>query len=519
MNWYKKQLKIAMPAPINWSPGQIEKIRKMVLDGKKFSEIGKIMGVAGHNISRLNRKYKWREARDPYQQKDFSDDELKIIKDLLDGGESFKEIGELFGVSRTVIQRLNDKHKWREKMVPKDLSSYVYKVVEMFKRDMSIGQIKRELNGEITESQIRMILEKENLKDSPRRNTREYIEEQKRERGKRDKQIAHMYLLPPKGLGKSLLDIAKHFGIKSHTAIKKSLIRSGLGDRIRSREESTNLSGGRDRQGQKIKEWWRDTENKARHIEKLKNKWRDPDYAKMQSEKTKKWWDENEWAKEYYSQMMFPIMKKRWEDMPGEPGEKFGYYLTSMDSKRKAVNCLNGFIASKYDENPEYASAMRNKYIQIINNHTYPDEVQQPVIASTNWYKKIIESQFYGQSRKTPEDKNRINPYLFEDSEFDLDPFYEMKNEIEKDNANYFAEENRIRFEKEKKVRDHEDVIKELEEQLKNPLLSEEDKKIINKRIGYKRAAISKILNHTPAAQKNNRWLNDLFIKEPDRQR
>lgn len=136
-----------------------------------------------------------------------------------------------------------------------------------------------------------------------------------------------------------------------------------------------------------------------------------------------------------------------------------------------------------------------------------------------NWYKRIIKSQIAGQYRKAPEDESKINPYLFEDSEFDEDPFYEWKERNERDSANYFSEENRIRFERERKVRNHKDIIKELEEQLSNPELSEEGRKIINKRIGAKRAAISHILGHTPKAQEieppNPRW----NLKEPDRQR
>jgi transposase len=314
MNWYKRQLKIAMPAARNFTPQEVDQIKDLVMQGKSYKSIGEMFGTSITPIKRLSKKYKWRESRPSYSQREFSEDDLQIIKELLADGESFREVAELFEVSRPVIQRLNDKHKWREKRIFDDTSSSVSKVTDLFRSGLNVREISDRLNNEISQGQIRRILEKEGLVQPPARNSREEIERTRKERGEKDKQIVHMYLPPPEGLGMSLIDIAKHFGTTSHTGIKKSLIRSGLGDRIRSKEESMDMSGGRDRQKEFMRNWWKDPKNREEHIQKLKKKWQDPEYARMQSEKHKKWWEENAWAKEHWSDMMSEMGKERWQD-------------------------------------------------------------------------------------------------------------------------------------------------------------------------------------------------------------
>ena len=398
MNWYKKHYKQAFPAGKEFTAEEISRIKDLVLQGKSFKEIGKIFNVSRTTISKLNSQYKWRKTRDAGNRKDFSDENLKIIKELLDEGNSFKEVGELFGVSRPTIQRLNDKYKWREKKVPKDLSPYVNDVVKMHDAGASLGEISRALGNEIGITQVRMILIQQNRVPPDVKKTKEEREEARRQRAEKDKQIAYMYLSPPEGLGMTMKDIAEQYlGHSSHMVVRQSLIRSGLGDKIRTRDESANLSGGLERQRQRTKEWWANPENREKHTQKLREIARRPENRQRASERTQKWWDENEWAKEYWSEMLSPIMKKRWEEMPGEPGEKFGIYLTMMDSREKAISCLNGFVGSKYRQDPEYASAIKNKYMQIINNHTYPNEQQQvqplQTDASSNWYKRYILSQ------------------------------------------------------------------------------------------------------------------------------
>jgi hypothetical protein len=75
-----------------------------------------------------------------------------------------------------------------------------------------------------------------------------------------------------------------------------------------------------------------------------------------------------------------------WEQKGGLEG-----YLKSI-SKDRAISFLMQFIGRIYNINPQRASKIRNKYMEIINNHTYSNEnfLQQEVLSHNimNWYKQ-----------------------------------------------------------------------------------------------------------------------------------
>jgi len=63
--------------------------------------------------------------------------------------------------------------------------------------------------------------------------------------------------------------------------------------------------------------------------------------------------------------------KEWWEDHGRLEG-----YLTSI-SKEAAISFLNNLVSNINKTNNRKAFSVYNKYMQIIENHTYPDEVQQ----------------------------------------------------------------------------------------------------------------------------------------------
>jgi len=100
----------------------------------------------------------------------------------------------------------------------------------------------------------------------------------------------------------------------------------------------------------------------------MKEKWEDEDYIENQRVK----------------------QRQSWEARGGLTGQ-----LLSYPTRGQAVTYLNAFIFRIREENPQRAGAIYNKYMSIINDHTFPDEVQQPqqpeqppVLSSTNWYKQ-----------------------------------------------------------------------------------------------------------------------------------
>lgn len=226
MNWYKRQFKIAMPTPIQ-----------------------------------------------------FSDEELQRIGKMLQEGKSFRNIGRIYNVAQKVIMRLNDKYRWRD-------------------------------------------LEKE--------------------RRERDDKILNLYLLPPKGKGLTAKEISRQTGIRL-PSIKNTLKRLGLGDQIRSVSD----------------------ENKRR--------WQDPEERAKQSIRTRQFFESNPKAGKDHSIRML----EWWKQFESEEGGKFENRLLSYPTRQRAINHLRGFMGREFGTDPQKANAVYGKYIQIINNHTYPDEIQQ----------------------------------------------------------------------------------------------------------------------------------------------
>jgi transposase len=129
--------------------------------------------------------------------------------------------------------------------------------------------------------------------------------------------IKELYLLPPEGQGLSAREVGRRLGI-SHRSVTDYLIRNGMGEYVR------DLFGQYDAPGRR---------------EEISN-----------------------------------IQKKRWDEIGGLEG-----FLTSRDTRQEAIGFLNNFIGNqkKIRGQTKQIYLTYNKYMQIINNHTYPDEVQQ----------------------------------------------------------------------------------------------------------------------------------------------
>ncbi len=166
MNWYKRQLKIAMPRGFSreWTDEELEKIKELILNGETAANIAKMFGTSKSVILRLNYKYKWREKKPFSHVKEFSSDEIEVIKSLIEEGYSYNDIGSLLNVSRYTIQKINDEHGWREKFVPKDLSSYKDKVLDLYlNQGLGTDLISQYFNGEIKNFQVKAILRREGV--------------------------------------------------------------------------------------------------------------------------------------------------------------------------------------------------------------------------------------------------------------------------------------------------------------------------------------------------------------------
>ncbi len=179
------------------------------------------------------------------------------------------------------------------------------------------------------------------------------------EKRKKDKTIADLYLLPPHGIGLSTSQIGKKYKF-TYNRIRQALERLNLLDHLRDRSESTSLT----------------YQNNPRLREEAaifqKQRFLDnPGLKDDISRKQKQRYIDNPELRE--EQSIF--MKERWKELGGMEG-----LLLSYPTREQAIRWLNGFVRRVYAADPRQSMAVRNTYMKIINNHTYPDEVQQGAI-------------------------------------------------------------------------------------------------------------------------------------------
>jgi hypothetical protein len=158
----------------------------------------------------------------------------------------------------------------------------------------------------------------------------------KSEKMKKNKMIADLYLLPPDGKGLLGNEIKEQYGFDAAT-IFRALKALGLEDHYRGKN---------------------DPYSEGKRREKIQNWNADPSNKQMISEKIKRWWDQ----------------------FGTEQGERLKNRLLSYPTRQQAMNHLSGFVGSQnYDLNydSKKTNAIYTKYQQIINNHTFPDEIQQ----------------------------------------------------------------------------------------------------------------------------------------------
>jgi len=139
-------------------------------------------------------------------------------------------------------------------------------------------------------------------------------------RRKKDEYLASLYLLPPRGKGMTAQQITKQYGTNL-TTVFKALERLNLLDQWRGRSEAAR----------------------------------------------KKFIDHPELVQEHSIKM-----KQRIEDMGGFEG-----MLLNCSTRDKAIAMLNHNSRRIGGESSERAFNVYNKYKQIIDNHTFPDEVPQ----------------------------------------------------------------------------------------------------------------------------------------------
>lgn len=172
----------------------------------------------------------------------WSDNDLKIIKELIEGGKSMRGISRLFGVSHRTINRLNEEHKWKE---------------------------------------------------FPRKKQTERVESLK-------EKIKKLYLLPPNGEGLSAMEIGQQLNI-SPTSVRNVLNR--IGEKVRSPLESFTDKR-REKIIERNILYWANPENKQKMRDFWEGYWAIDENKENFSKIMKEVWKNNPHLREDDSQRM-----------------------------------------------------------------------------------------------------------------------------------------------------------------------------------------------------------------------
>lgn len=179
----------------------------------------------------------------------------------------------------------------------------------------------------------------------------------KADRSKYDSFLADLYLLPPKGKGMSAKQIYKQHGF-STGKLYKALERLNLLDHWRGQSDAQKHMNLTNPDAAKEKS----NTMKQRFID-------NPELREELSRFQKQKFIDNPDLREEYSQRM----TQQWKDIGGYEGK-----LKSTSTKEQAINLLNNLMKIIIrDEGGRKSFNTYNKYMNIINNHIYPNEIQQ----------------------------------------------------------------------------------------------------------------------------------------------
>lgn len=108
-----------------------------------------------------------------------------------------------------------------------------------------------------------------------------------------------------------------------------------------------NIPGMREHLVEKMKEWKKDPVYREQQRNRMLEQWKDPKFRENISNK----------------------MIENWAEKGGLAG-----HLLSYQTKEEAINYLNSFLGRVGHEDKRMAMFMKDKYMEIINNHIFPNE-------------------------------------------------------------------------------------------------------------------------------------------------
>jgi len=305
MNWYKQIIKEAFPKKIEFSEEDIEVIKELIEKGNSLRQVSEAAGVSKGVIERLDRKYQWSQPA----KKRIDDEYAQKIKDLVDKGYNFQRIIDSLPISFYHINKIiKDYNIPTNFFKPEPLSEEEKNEMERLYTEEGLGLLEIAKRMGRSDRTVSYYLTKKGIYKSDRAAVKFFKPSEED-----IKKIDYWYTLPPKGEGRSLNWISGKFGVS-------------VGSLLR---------------------WFRKTGREIRSATEQK-----------QTPATK---DDMSLA-----QMLV------WEERGGFKG-----YLQSLP-KEQAIRFLNRFVIVIFEENKGKAMFIRDKYMKIINESNPPEETQQP---------------------------------------------------------------------------------------------------------------------------------------------
>jgi len=286
----------------------------------------------------------------------WSQEELEKVRKLLEEGSNYSQIGRLFGVSSNAIKSLNKKYNFVHREEKRITQEIIDKVIDLRKNtNMSIVDMAREV-GFGTNS-INKILKNNNIvKERLSQNDILRIISLY-QKGEKIKDLASIYNINESTIVRALKK-SKVFDPERQFSVRRSVIKEKnrryipeILQKYKDGYSINELTIGYEEPASSIKNLLKEHNIHIRNI---------TEQSQMELARNKR----------------SEIAKNTWKEKGGLSG-----LLLSYPTRQQAIDYLNNFIGNKIQSEGKSNQlyVVYKDHMDIINDHVYPDEIQQPI--------------------------------------------------------------------------------------------------------------------------------------------
>jgi len=331
MNWYKQQIKIAMPRKSRITQDIIDRVVHLRKNtNMTIKQIGEEVGLSYVPVSKILKDNNLIRPRVTKEQ-------MEEIAYFYNDGTEVKELAEAYDLTVTTILTILKKEKVydpersrRTQMVSVDEKNKDI-ILEKYRQGYGVSELNREF-GESVQA-IRNLLKDNNV------HIRTHKEQSLTDRSRQQASEKFKNMWQDEDKREHLINLTRE---RTQTDEYKEKRRQNM------LEQMENDPSIKERLREQSKTLWEIPGMREHLIQKSREARNTPEYKEQLSKRS----------------------LENWKQVGGLEGR-----LLSYPTREQSINFLNGFVGNLWETNPSQAGAIRNKYMEIINAHIFPSEI------------------------------------------------------------------------------------------------------------------------------------------------